>query len=135
MKEADKSSGIVVWDRENDLAEARIQIENKDIYQELKGNIGCPLEKIVKSVLRKVRNRTDIIDETLDPFWLTTQSLGDFIYFQRYKNGLVMYLGGRLYLFLDIKLKMYQLFLNIILSRSHRKLNHILRPPMIFYVN
>ena len=66
IKEAEKGSGIVVWDREDCLAEARTQLKDKDIYQELKGNIVGPLEKIIKNVLRKVRNRKDISDETLD---------------------------------------------------------------------
>ena len=53
IKEADKGSGIVVWDREDYLAEARTQLKDKDVYQEFKGNITGSLEKIIKSVLRK----------------------------------------------------------------------------------
>ena len=60
IKEADKGSRIVVWDREDYLAEARTQLKDKDVYQEIKGNTAGPLEKIIKSVLRKVRNRKDI---------------------------------------------------------------------------
>ena len=55
----------MVWDREDYLAETRTQPKDKDVYQELKGNIVGPLEKIIKSVLRKVRNRNDTSDETL----------------------------------------------------------------------
>ena len=32
IKEADKSSGIVVWGREDYLAEARTQLKDKDVY-------------------------------------------------------------------------------------------------------
>ena len=39
IKEADKGSGIVVWDKEEHLAETRTQLKDKDVYQELKGNI------------------------------------------------------------------------------------------------
>ena len=88
IKEADKGSGIVVWDTEGYLAEARTQLKDKAVYQELKGNTEGPLENIIKSVLRKVRDRKDMSDETLDYFWLTTQSLGDFIYFLRYTKGI-----------------------------------------------
>ena len=63
VKEADKGSGIVVSNKEGHFAEARTQLEDKDVYYELKGNIEGPLEKILKSVLRKVRNRRDISDE------------------------------------------------------------------------
>ena len=78
IKEADKGSGIVVWDREDYLAEARTQLKHKDVYQELKGNIVGPLEKIIKSVLRKVRDRKDISDETLDYFLVNNPKLGRF---------------------------------------------------------
>ena len=78
IKAADKGSGIVVWDREDYLAEARTQLKDKDVYQELKGNIVGPLEKIIKSVLRKVRDRKDISDETLDYFLVNNPKLGRF---------------------------------------------------------
>ena len=68
----------MVWDREDYLAEARTQLKDKDVYQELKGNIVGPLEKIIKSVLRKVRNRKDISDETLDYFLVNNPKLGRF---------------------------------------------------------
>ena len=63
IKEAYKGSEIVVWDREDYLAEARTQLKDKYVYHELKRNIVSPLEKIIKSALRKVRNRKDINDE------------------------------------------------------------------------
>ena len=78
IKEADKGSGIVVWDRADYLADARTQLKDKDVYQELKGNTASPLEKIIKSVLRKERNRKDISDETLDYFLVNNPKLGRF---------------------------------------------------------
>ena len=39
IKEADKGSGIMVRDRDDYLAEARTQLEDTGVYQELKGNI------------------------------------------------------------------------------------------------
>ena len=68
----------MVWDREDYIAEARTQLKDKDVYQELKGNIVGPLEKIVKSVLRKVRNREKINDETLDCFLVNNPKIGRF---------------------------------------------------------
>ena len=44
IKEVDKGSGFVVWDREHYLAEARTEVKDKDVYQELKGNIEGLLE-------------------------------------------------------------------------------------------
>ena len=78
IKEADEGSGIVVWDREDYLAEARTQLKDKDVYQELKGNIAGPLGQIIKSVLQKVRNRKDVSDETLDYFLVNNPKLGRF---------------------------------------------------------
>ena len=54
---------IVVQGREDYLFEARTQLEDRDVYQELKGNIESPTEKIIKRVLRKVRNRINLSDE------------------------------------------------------------------------
>ena len=55
----------MVWDREDYLAEARTQLKDEDVYQELKGNTVGPLEKIIESVLRKVRNRKDVSNARL----------------------------------------------------------------------
>ena len=52
IKEADKGSGIGVWDREDYLDEARTQVKDKDVYQELTfTRLPVPLEKNIKCVL------------------------------------------------------------------------------------
>ena len=66
IKEADKGTGVVVRDREDYLAEAKKQLDDKEVYQELRGGVEGPLEKIIKKVTRKFRNRGDISHETLD---------------------------------------------------------------------
>ena len=43
IKEADKGSGVVVWDRDDYLAEAKKQLDAKEFYQELKGDVEGPL--------------------------------------------------------------------------------------------
>ena len=68
----------MVWGREDYLAYARTQLKDKDVHQELKGNIEGPLEKIIKSVLCKVRDRKDISDETLDYILVNNPMLGRF---------------------------------------------------------
>ena len=68
IKEADKGSAVVVWDREDYLREANSQLSDKDIYREEKGDAEDHLMKVIKSVLRKIKNRGDISDETLDYF-------------------------------------------------------------------
>ena len=66
----------MVWDRKDYLAQARTQLKDEDVYQELKGNIAGPLGKIIKSALRKVRNRKDMSDETLDYFLVNNPKVG-----------------------------------------------------------
>ena len=48
IKEADKGSGVVVWDWEDYLAETKKQLDGKQFYQELRGDVEGPLEKIIK---------------------------------------------------------------------------------------
>ena len=62
LKEADKGSAVVVWDREDYLMEAKNQLNDKNVYKELTGNMEGPLEKIIKTFLKKVRDRRDISD-------------------------------------------------------------------------
>ena len=57
IKEADKASAVVVWDREDYIEEAKTQLNDQNIYKELTGNVEGPLEKIIKTVLKKVRDR------------------------------------------------------------------------------
>ena len=68
IKEGDKGSSVVVWNREDYLREANSQLSDEGVYQEVKGDAEGPLLKVIKSVLRKIRNRGDISDETLDYF-------------------------------------------------------------------
>ena len=78
IKAFEDVSGIVVWDKDDYLAEARTQLKDKDVCQGLKGNIEGPLEKIIENVLRKVRNRKDISDEILDYFLVNNPKFGRF---------------------------------------------------------
>ena len=91
IKEADKGSTVVVWDREDYLREANSQLSDKDVYQEVKGDAESPLMKVIKSVLRKIRNRVDISDKTLDYFFVNNPKLGGFFCFQRFTKDFIMF--------------------------------------------
>ena len=54
IKKADKGSAVLVWDREDYLKEAKNQLNDKNVYKELIGNVEGPLEKIIKTVLKKI---------------------------------------------------------------------------------
>ena len=43
IKEADKGSGVVVWDREDYLSEAESQLSDPEVYEELKGDFDLSL--------------------------------------------------------------------------------------------
>ena len=54
------------------------QLDDKEVYQELRGDVKGPLEKIIKKVIRKLRNRGDISQETLEYFSANNPKLGRF---------------------------------------------------------
>ena len=69
IKEADKGSGVVVWDRKDYLKEAEKQLGDKETYEELSSDPVSPLISIVKGCLSRVKNRGDIPNETLEYFF------------------------------------------------------------------
>ena len=78
IEEADKGSGVAIWDREDYLVETKKQLDDKEVYQELRRNVEGPLEKIIKKVMRKLKNSSDISHETLDYFSVNNTKLGRF---------------------------------------------------------
>ena len=53
IKEDDKESTVAVWDRDGYIREARNQLNDKNIYKELTRDVEGPLEKVIKTVLKK----------------------------------------------------------------------------------
>ena len=68
IKDADKGSVVFIWDREDYLKEAKKQLDYKNIYKELTGDVEGLLEKIIKIFLEKIRDRRNISNSTLDYF-------------------------------------------------------------------
>ena len=64
IKEADEGSVVVVWDREDYLKEAKNQLNDKNVYKELTGDGEGALEKIIKPVPKKVRDKREILATT-----------------------------------------------------------------------
>ena len=77
IKEADNRLGVVILDREDYLAEAKKQLDDKEVYQELR-DVESPLEKIIRKVIRKLRNWGDISHESLHYFSANNPKLGRF---------------------------------------------------------
>ena len=78
IKEADKGSGIVIWDREDYLKEAGNQLGDSRVYESLGGDVVSPLIKTIKDCLAKIKIRGDICKETLDYFLVKNPKVGRF---------------------------------------------------------
>ena len=78
IKEDDKGSAAVAWDREDYLKEVKNQLNDKNAYKDLTGDEEGPLEKIIKTFLKKLRDRRDVSDTTLDYFLVNNSKLGRF---------------------------------------------------------
>ena len=76
VKEADKRSGVVVWDREYYLAEAKNNLIRK-FNEELSEDVEGPFDKVIKKVI-KLRNRGDVFHKPLDYFSVNNPKLRKF---------------------------------------------------------
>ena len=94
IKEADKGSAVVVWDREDYLREANSQLSDKDVYRKVKDDAEDHLMKVIKSGLRKIKTRGDIKDEALDYFLVNSPRLGRFYLFPKINKRLHNVPGG-----------------------------------------
>ena len=61
-----------------DLREVKNQLNDKKVYKEFTGDLEGPLEKIIKTVLKKIRDKRDISDNTLVYFLVNNPKLGRF---------------------------------------------------------
>ena len=68
IKEADKGSGIVVWDRDDYLKEAEKQLSDTNTYEKASRDVLSHHINIVKSVLEKVKVLGDVPSETMNYF-------------------------------------------------------------------
>ena len=132
IKDADKGSAVVVWERDDYLREAKNQLNDKNVYKELTRDVEGHLEKIIKTVLKKVRGRRDISDSTLDCFLVNNPKLGRSYLLPKIHRGFRMCQDDLLYRIESIIRKTFQSFLNFILKFWHKKLNLILKILMIF---
>ena len=78
IKEADKGSAVVVWDREDYLQEAEKQLGDNETYEEIFGDCVSPLIRVVKQALSKINRRKDVDKQTLDYFLVDNPKIGRF---------------------------------------------------------
>ena len=68
VKGADKSSEVVVWDREGYLEEAHKQLSDKEVYEEV-NNDPSTLESRIFTALNKIRDRGDLPADSFECFF------------------------------------------------------------------
>ena len=117
--------------REHYLKERKIQFDYKNVYKKLTGDVENPLEKINKTVLKKVRDRRN---NTLDYFLVNKFNLGRFYLLLKNIRYFEMRQDDPLYPVQSIIQKIFLLSLSFTLNFWDQKLNLISRTRMIFLV-
>ena len=115
--------------REHYLKETKIQFDYKNVYKKLTGDVENPLEKINKTVLKKVRDRRN---NTLDYFLVNKLNLGRFYLLPKNIRYFEMCQDDPLYPVQSIIQKIFLLSLSFTLNFWDQKLNLISRTRMIF---
>ena len=67
VKEADKGSGVVVWDREDYITEAESQLGDSEVYSRLDNDPSERLHQIISDTLKK----SAIEEIWIKPHWTT----------------------------------------------------------------
>ena len=78
IKEADKGSGVVVWDREDYILEAINQLGDSNVYIKLDSNPSEHLQKVIDDAISIIRERGDMDEKTLEYFLVNNPKLGRF---------------------------------------------------------
>ena len=78
IKEADKGSAVVVWDREDYCKEADIQLSNGDIYEEITADPVPALKARIEKCFDKINDRGDLEDTIMQYFVVENPKLGRF---------------------------------------------------------
>ena len=132
FKEADKGLDAVDWDREDYWAEAKKQFYDREVYQELRGDVKIPFDKNIKKV---IRNRGDISHETLGYPSVNNSKLGRFYLLHNIHKQLHDVLGRPVISNSGIYTKNISPLLSIILNHLPKTLSRTLKIQMISYVS
>ena len=91
IKEVDKGSSVVVWDRSDYLHEVSRQQHNQNIYEDAKFNENILTDLVAKSnnIFKHLRSHKRISEKGLEYFtynFKKATNLGNFIFCLRYTN-------------------------------------------------
>ena len=78
IKEADKGSGVVVWDREAYIKEAQNQLGDTAVYAELDSDPSEHLQQIIDNTINNIREQDDIDERTSEYLLVNNPKLGRF---------------------------------------------------------
>ena len=132
FKEADKGSDFVEWDRENYWVEAKKQFYDREVYQELRGDVKSPLDKTIKKV---IKNRGDICHEILGYPSVNNSKLGRFYLLHNIHKQLHDVLGRPVISNSGIYTTNISPLLSIILNHLPKTLSRTLKIQMISYLS
>ena len=78
IEEADKGSGVVVWEKEDYILEAINQLGDSNVYLKLDSNPSEHLQKVIDDDISIIRERGDMDEKTLEYFLVNDPKLGRF---------------------------------------------------------
>ena len=92
IKDADKGSAVVVWDKKDYLNEASKQLEDRDVYEEVQNDPSILINFIMRA-LEKIRIRCDLSNDTLSYFHSKILNLLGFTFYLRFTNVCITFRG------------------------------------------
>ena len=93
IKEADKGSGIVVWDREDHISEANRQLDDRQVYEEIEVNPTVELGKTINSRVKQLGEEDPGLEEVTDYFKVNDSKLGRLYLLPKIHKGLTSVKG------------------------------------------
>ena len=88
IKEADKGSAVVVWDREDYISEANRQLDDRQVYEEVEVDPEVDLGKTINSRLNELREEDPGLEEVTDYLKVKDSRLGRFYLLPKIHKGL-----------------------------------------------
>ena len=134
IKEADKGSGVVVWDREDYILEAKNQLMDPGVYQKLDNDPSTLVQRVINDAISNIEEQGDIDEKTLEYFMVNNPKLGvgSIFYLKSTKDSVVSQ-GDRLFLIRAVSQKIFQHFWTIISSLWLKRSVRMSKIPTIFY--
>ena len=88
IKEADKGSAVLVWDREDYISEAKRQLDDRQVYEEVEVDPSVDLGKTINSRLNELREEDPGLEEVTDYLKVKDSKLGRFYLLPKIHKGL-----------------------------------------------